>query len=314
MHRSSLTLGLVALALASGGCDQLTATTQAVSVLTASPDLASADGFDSNLTGLVDLNALPTSGIVGVAVGVAEKDSATSTKAPTPIDGALVHVSWDTDTGTQEAALCGASASQPGTYAAANIEVPDFGGCADANLAYLPGTTYTTTIETSSAEHTIKVVAPPAIIPGDVAFTPALDTTSPIAGLALKGHALNEPLTVDWSGSPDAGDRHAFVTVVRINFTGDSADPQSVLTDTNWSADSSNPVFNSAPTDPSQMIDLVINPPETSVDIPATAFSQTGLYFLVVTTAELSTDVSSNLAIGSGGLAGKGTAFVFFVN
>jgi len=310
MHRLPLSIALVSIALLPAACDQLTATTQAVSVLTASPDLSSSDGFDTNLSSLVDLEALGTSGIVGVAVGVAEKDSATSTKAATPVDGALVHIAWD----QSSVPLCSGGSLQSGTYAVSNLPQPSMPSCSSASLAYVAGATYTTTIETSSAEHTIRVEAPQPIAVGDVEFTPQLDTTSPIAGLSLKGHAKNTALTVDWSGSPSAGDQNAFVTIARVNFTGDVADAASVLTGSNWEADSQNPVYNTAPTEPSQMISLVVNPPETSVVVPAGIFSETGLYFLVVTTANLSTDVSSNLAIGSGGLAGKGTAFAFFVN
>lgn len=312
MHRLSLAIALATWTVLAIGCDQLTATTQAVSVLTASPDFASADGFDAQLADLLgtQIEALTANGAVAIAVGVAEKDSATSTSAPTPVEGALVRVSWSAG----NVALCSGGTLAAGTYAASNVPQPSLPSCSSAALMYVADDTYTTTIETSSAQHTIRVIAPPAIAAGDVEFTPPLGSTSPVAGLALKSHAVNTALDVDWGGAPEAGDRHAFVTVVRINFAGDVGDAMSVADAANWTSDTQNPVYNSAPTEPAQMIDLVINPPATSEAIPASVFSETGLYFLVVTTAELSTDVSSNLAIGSGGLAGKGTAFVFFVN
>ena len=311
MHRLPLVVTLVSWTFLAVGCDQLTATTQAVSVLTASPDLATADGFDAQLTslGLIDLDTLSANSAVGIAVGVAEKQSATSTAAPTAVEGALVHIAWSAG----NVALCSGGDLAAGTYSASNVPQPSLPSCSSAALAYLADDTYTTTIETSSSQHTIRVVAPPPIAAGDGVFTPALGT-SPISGLSLKSHELSAALSVDWGGAPEAGDRHAFVTIARINFAGDTADAMSVATAANWTADAQNPVYNSAPTEPSQMIALVINPPETSADIPADVFSQAGLYFLIVTTAELSTDVSSNLAIGSGGSAGKGTAFVFFVN
>lgn len=61
------------------------------------------------------------------------------------------------------------------------------------------------------------------------------------------------------------------------------------------------------------MIRLVLNIPDTSVQIPASAFSSVGVYILVVTPTGRATDRSSNLEVGSAAFAGVGTTFVFWV-
>ena len=57
---------------------------------------------------------------------------------------------------------------------------------------------------------------------------------------------------------------------------------------------------------------LVLGNAPTSADVPASVFDQTGVYFLVLTRAELSTD-TDGLAVGSGAMAGVGTVFAFWV-
>ena len=130
----------------------------------------------------------------------------------------------------------------------------------------------------------------------------------------LPRHTRSADLKVDWSADPEASKRHAFAVVARINFVGNTADVSAALEAASWQADPANPVFNNTPTTPADMINLIIHDPVTNVTIPGSDLNVTGLYFLVLTTTEISQDVSSNMALGSGALAGAGVAFVFFVD
>jgi hypothetical protein len=282
--------------------------------LTRTPSLASAENAgqatvigsssqgDRPLTDILPFDQLSEQAGVGVVAGLAEKESVTSTAAPTPIPGALVQLEWD----SSAIDVCEINPQDPdGTYGASSIPSAD---CGDDTLAYAEGSEYTTTFETGSDLYSITVTAPPAIDAGNVAFSPAMTSAGVYGITGLKQHDGGD-LLVDWSADPSANDRHAFLTLVRINFSG--TDP---LADNAWTPDANNPVYDNAPREPGAMIDLVLNEPVTHVTIPASAFSEEGIYLLILTPAELSTSVSSNLALGSGALAGAGTAWMFWAS
>lgn len=297
-HYCCITLVIATMGM---GCDKLTSKTQGVAIVTRTPDIAQSNGMDATLatTLSAQLDALP-SVATAVAVGVAERDSLTSTELR-PVGGAKVQVSFQSATVN----LCEIQNDQSGTYSA--ISIPGE-SCGDADLAYVENAKYTITIETAEDEHIIRVTAPPAILPSAIVFSPALSSALPVPAPQLQQHAINTALHVDWSAG--AANRNAIVTVLRINFSGSY--PSQAFNSGSWSADASNPIFDTAPRSPGDMIDWVLNEPATDTDIPATVFNQAGLYAVVVTPVELSTDVD-NLSLGSGGMAGLGTPIVFFV-
>jgi len=303
--RSSIIAGLSALLL-STACDQLSATMQGVSVLTTTPDLANAEGLDDQLATVLPFGSIGMPAATLAAVGVAQKESVTSTAAPTPITGAKVTIAW----ADQQVKVC-EKADAAGAYAATSVPLDP---CASPTLAYVEGTKYVTSIETGTDVYTINVTPPAAVNATAVTFSPQFATGTNVYGAVLPSHARGTDLKVDWSADPDAKKRHAFAVVARLNFVGDTANPAAALDAASWQADANNPVFDNTPRKPSEMIDLIINSPVPNTTVPGDNLNTTGLYVLVLTTTEVSTSVSSNLALGSGGLAGAGIAFVFWVD
>ncbi|MBI5508557.1 MAG: hypothetical protein HY903_07375 [Deltaproteobacteria bacterium] len=288
------------------GCDQLSATMQGVSILTQTPNLANSQGLDGALVSVLPLGdvGMPEATLIGV--GLAQKESATSTVAPTAVSGAVVTLAWD----ALEAKVCEKN-DTAGAYAATSVPIDT---CPSQNLAYVEGIKYLTRIETGSDVYTISVTPPPPIAATSVTFSPQLSTSSNVYGAMLPRHSKGVDLKVDWSADADAKKRHAFVTVARINFVGLTSDAGAALKQTSWQVDSNNPVFDNTPRQPQEMVELIINDPVPNETVPGTSLGAVGLYLLVLTTTELSTDVSTNLALGSGGLAGKGVAFAFWVD
>lgn len=287
------------------GCEQLTATVSGVSVLMRTPELAAADGMPtalvvamgSSLTGLTD------SGSTGAFAVAGDRGSVTNTSGFEAVSGAAVKVEWM----QKRAILCEASA-QRGTYQGTSVD----GACGGHALEYAENAEYQTVIDASSDTYRLYVTAPAPVAPSQVAFLPTPTAPSDHYGVALKEHAQGSALTVDWSAA--GSDRPAFVTLFRVRFTGSSSDPLSALSSSSWSADSQNPIFDNFPQGPADYFDLLVGDPDTSVVIPGGAFEVTGLYVLVVTPTEVSREVTTNLALGSGALAGAGTAFAFWVD
>ena len=300
MRASSLCGSVLLLLTAS--CDQLTATMQAVSVLTKTPDLASAQGMDAALQNVLPLSDVQPEATL-VAVGLAQKKSATSTAAPTPITGAKVFLAWQ----DQEVKVCEETDTK-GAYAATSVPLDP---CADPRLAYVERDKYITRIETGTDLYTMSTTPPAPVDATAVTFSPPLDATSTIGGTAVSvpHHSLGAELIVDWSADKAAAKRPTFAVVARINYTGGN-----LLDKASWQPDANNFVFDNTAKTPDDMRKLVTDEPESNVTIPTDTLNASGLYILVLTTAELSTDVSTNLALGSGSLAGAGVAFVFWVD
>lgn len=305
MRQLFILLSTITLFTLATGCDQLTATVQGASILTRTPDLANADGMDPNLVNALPFDQLGVKEGVGVFVGLAEKESATSTAVPTPIPGASVNIAWE----TSQITVCHIDdIGAEGTYAATNLPTET---CGDPNLTYVESTSYITRIETGTDLYTISVTAPPGIDPANVAFSPNLAVAADFFGASLKSHSTATALKVDWSADAASNERNAFLTVVRINFASGGSN---ALDPTAWTVDANNPVFDNFPRQPKEMMDLVLKQPVTDVTIPFDVFDTNGIYLLVLTPTEMSTDVSVNLALGSGGLAGAGTAWIFWVD
>jgi hypothetical protein len=297
---------LAALSMLAAGCDQLTATVSAASVLTRTPDLANAENMQSSgLAPYLPLGALEVREGVGVLVAVGERETATSTAAPVPLSGATVQVGWDTDRIT----LCELTdVGAEGTYQATNVA----GQECNRPLVYDIGSYYRTEIETGSALYTMSVEAPAPLEANLVEFTPQLSVASDYFGATLPRHAAGTPLTVDWSADTAVEDRHAFVTILRIRYVGGTG-ATDALDAASWQADPQ-PVWDNFPRAAGDMIDLVASEPDTYATVPQATFDQDGVYILVVTITEISSDVSTNLFLGSSALAGAGTAFVFWVD
>ena len=281
-------------------CDELTSTTQAVTMLTRTPDLTAADGWDPNLAAILPMTEI-NQAATAVLVGIGERDNLTSTTPPTPITGAQITMSWNS--GANQVTICAVQdAGAEGTYSATNIPAAF---CGSTDLVYTAGATYEVEITTSLDTHSASVVAPAAIDAAMVHFTPPLQPSADRHGALLPRHGANTSLAVDYSLDPQARERHAITNVVAIPFTGSDA-----LSAGSWGEPSL--VFDNAPRQPAEMINLFLGDPVTEVEIPSGVFAQTGVYFVVVTPVELSND-TDNLALGSGFIAGWGTAFVFWV-
>jgi len=244
-----------------------------------------------------------------VAVGLAEKDSATSTATPTPVTGAQISLSWD----GEQVKLCEKNDAE-GAYLSSSAVLDPLDPCTKANLAYQEGATYNVNIETGTDAYSLEFTPPPPVNAALVTFSPTLGT-APNMGVALKSHPQGVDLTVDWSQDTEAADRHAFAVLARIDYSGTDTSSINFLNPNNWQAAPQNPVFDNTPKEPGDMIKLIMNDPKTSLTIPgANYLNQPGLYVLVLTAVELSTEVSSNLALGSGALSGAGVAWIFWVD
>jgi hypothetical protein len=279
------------------GCDELLSTTQAVSILTRTPDFASAEGMDPNLVTALPLSQLDQSATIAFT-GIGQRPDSTSQEPPTPVSGAIVTLAWGSSTIT----LCDQSANEAeGTYGATSIPTET---CGDAALVYEDDAEYTTAISLGGDNFSITVVAPPAIDANNVAFTPDFQNASGAPpGFNLQEHSdPSAGLHVSWAADLVARDRPAFLTLLRVNYNNGT-----------WEADPNNPVFDNTPRQPAEMIDLVLGDPPDFADIPPTAFDATGMYFLVLTSTELST-ATEGLQLGSGALAGRGVAWAFWVD
>lgn len=289
----------------SSGCDKLRATTLAVSVVTRTPELADAQGWDADLAGVLATDDLPLAVTAGL-VAVMERESVTSTTAPKPIAGATVRIGWSNKSVT----LCAVDdPDAAGTYQASSLPAP--APCSNPTFTYEVGAEYETTIVTADDTHTLTITAPDRVDPTKVDFTPT-PTNAPAPLESVRQHSLGEALTVAWDRDAEAADKNTFLTVLRIDYNGANNDPSSLLNGDNWQPEPT-PVYDTMPREAGEIIDLITQQPETSHEIPATVFDRKGLYILVVTATGLSSDTSSSLSIGSGAMAGIGTAFLFFV-
>ncbi|OGQ90645.1 MAG: hypothetical protein A2289_06130 [Deltaproteobacteria bacterium RIFOXYA12_FULL_58_15] len=297
-------LPIVAISFLVVGCDQLTATVSAGSLLTQTPDLANAEAMPAGLAQALPLGDLQLKAGVSVLVAAGERTSSTSTAAPEPIVDAQVILAW---TDKQISVCTVATAGAEGTYQSSNIANPS--DCGNPLLEYVEEETYITRIETGSDLYSLSVTAPVPIAAPFVVLSP-LTAAADHFGASLPSHPRTTALSVDWGADPDLGERHAFVTLGRIRYIGGAGD---ALLASSWQADPE-PVWDNFPRTASEMIEVVGSDPTTDATIEASSFDVTGAYILVITTTEISDVVSTNLFLGSNALAGAGTAFIFWVD
>ncbi len=284
------------------GCDQLMSKTQGVAVLTRTPSFADATDMTAQLAAALPLSGIDRNGSTGVAFALGERESLASTTI-TPIGNANITASWSGVT----VGLC-AQRSVAGTYTATSISAAN---CSDARLAYEASSLYTFDVETGDDQYTVRVVAPTVLAPDDVAFDPPLSGLGNVNGVQLRRHERTTPLKVDWSGAGVS--EPAFITVFRIEYVGTGGDD--ALDPSSWRLPSEpNPVFENGPRTVGEYVNLIFNDnPATAFTIPRETFGRPGLYITVVSPVAVATDISSNLSLGSGAVAGAGTAFAFWV-
>lgn len=275
------------------GCDALTSTSTGVGVVTRTPDLAAASGMDQNLVTYLPIESVAKrNATVGVVI-LGNRASATSSNF-SQTTGANVTLSFS----GQSVDLCD---NNNGTYSGTSVAGA---ACADTALRYQPNAEYTFDAVTASDSFSMRVTAPVSMQPSAVTFTPALSAPTTFNGAVLQNHPRNTALEVNWENA----DAPAFVTVFRVNYVGTN----NALSPQSWQADTSNPVFSNLPQSANDYVAIITGNQESTLTIPASAFSGRALYFVVVTLLEVSTE-TSGLSIGSGAIAGAGTAFTFFV-
>ncbi|MEO0811779.1 MAG: hypothetical protein AAFY60_02870 [Myxococcota bacterium] len=284
------------------GCDQLTATVQGVAILTQTPRLTEVEGLPTSLTtALGDAVSVAELGTVISLAAISERDSVTDTSAPEPLSGAQVTL----ESTTAVVGLCELVGTAPGTY---QVTTQPSTGCDGTGLEYVENSKYVTAIETNTERYTLTVESAPGPVE-TVTFAPAFGS----GGLGgVPTHPSGMPLSVDWSAN--GGELDGFVTVFRIDFAGDESMPQDVVTATNWQASANNPVFDNFPRTGGDALDFVLGDPVQSVTVPGAVLTTSGLYLVLVTAVDISTDVSSNLSLGSSALAGAGRAWAFWID
>lgn len=284
------------LALLSSGCDVLTSDTTAITVFTRTPDVTAVLPVTLRSMAVFSGAVEPQAAVVTAVLRRERVDS----QEFEPVVGASVSLGFS----TAEVALCASpEADAAGSYRATSVGTDT---CVDATLLYTAGQAYTSTISSGSDSFSIRFTPPPPIAVSNISLAPALLDNNVHVGIDLKAHPRGGSLTVDWSADPAAGERPVFVSVFRVRLINDP-----VTTPANWQADSE-PVFDNAPRQPSELLDLLIGTPPSSLTVPGSNFGARGVYIVVVTGAELSTD-TTGLALGSGALAGVGTPLAFWV-
>ncbi len=210
-------------------------------------------------------------------VWLGERASSTSTEAPEPLSGATVSI------GVGGKAIRLPETSERGVYATTSVD--------DASLTYQAGATYTFDAVVTET-HGGETVAPARLTAQDLALTPALGGGGVLPNIGT--HAQGTALSVTW---PTTAGKYGLVTVFR--------------------ADQSNPsqpalVFDNRPQNAKAVLDLVLGTPPTSLEVPATAFSEPGLYALMLVAADRG-ELRDNTSIASPLLVGSGAAVLFTV-
>ena len=272
MKRANLALPLAgALLSVASGCD-LTATTVVAGTLVSTPALEVPGQFNVKAE-------------VIASAWVAERDSATSTNEPTPLQGATVSVTFP---GNRVALV---EESQPGLYLTTSVD--------DAALQYVDGTQYTfraSLPDGSVAEYGGSVTAPSRLTPAALTLSP--QPTEVFPDLAQVGvHPKNTALTVSWA-SEQYG-RYAYVSVFRAK-ADDLENPELV--------------FDNRPESAEEIIQFILGTPPTSVTIPAETFAQDGIYGVVVVIMNKHDRLLPNTFLGSPVLAGSGAAVLLGVS
>lgn len=310
----ALTSLIVLTAVIAMGCEALTVKTMGVAILTKTPALDN-NNLDQRLLDAV--GELPFDEVALATAFVAERPSLTdTTAAPEGISGAAVRMSFVGKTVDLNEVTAAPEAR--GTYMAVSADLDDTVTDDDlfvqTNLEYIAGTEYVVYIDILGDYYDLTITAPAAIPAANVTFnggdlTAATYTIPTQNDLVIDTHPRNTDLTVAWTSANPDEPQNAFVTLAHIEYTG-AADMSQVLEATAWQAPTGDPYTN-FPTTPEQFLTLVTEPPAESHTIPAAQFANPGLYVLLVTAAELNTD--NTMSVGSAGIGGVATPFVFLV-
>ncbi len=301
-----------------GGCDQFWSQVQAVALLSRMPAIADSQAIDQDMQAVLPFDTSILAGAVGTGVAIAEMSTDPNTPAAQPLGGGLATLEWD---GGNNATLCElAIANQPptGVYAlttATTVNDLFNSACVNSNLAYVEGARYVMRVQSDAEGYEIVFSAPQGINPDQVVLTPALETLGDHHGATLRRHALDTTLQVDWSGAPGAHEHPTFVTLVRALFVGDPQDPASAYAPASWTLD--NPfkaLYDSIPKTSDALMNAATAEPTTSVLLDGNLFDAPGVYLLALSATTVSSEVSTNLRLGSGGLATTATLFAFWVD
>jgi hypothetical protein len=321
----ALVRGLVKVAVAVGvayialsfSCDALSSKTMAVGVLTKTPKIDSTVVDQRLLDMMTDLSVQE---ITAVAAFVGERPSATDTSTPpTGISGASVRVSWIGKTVTIPEVT---GTTIPGSYLAYSVDVtpgsvPEDDLYVQRDLSYVENGTYTMFIDVLGDYYDLTIDAPTPIATTDVTFTDpfgAETVTIPNeTAMTLKTHAKGAGLTVAWT-TPQP--QQAFLTLARLDFTG-TWTPVDIFNQSKWvlpddHGTGTNPIYDTFPRSVEDFIKLVTDSPVTTVTLEGSLFNQAGIYLLALTAVNLNTE-TTGLSLGSGGVGGVATPFVFVV-
>lgn len=312
-HLFAMFTALSMITLAVMGCDQLTNKTMGVAILTKIPNITENSGIDQRL--LTAFGELPVDEATAVTTLVAERPSLQNSDVPPEgISGATVRLQW-----LEKSVLLNevTDSQAKGTYMAVdNISIME-GSSAELfvqeELEYIEDSSYFLYIDIMGDYYDLTIDAPPAIPPSAVTLSPALssetitDPTGQTADLQFNTHPKGEALAISWESEEP---QHAFLTLARIDYAGTNY-PLDLLESTSWQVPGNNPIFDNFPREPQAFLDLVLESPETQATLAADLFSEAGVYILLLTPVAINSD--NQMALGSAGIAGVATPFMFLV-
>jgi hypothetical protein len=278
-------------------CDQLTATTYMVGLVTSTPDASDIQGLPSELGSIVPLDSGTSSWAT-----LFKRQSLLDSQPPTAITGAEVELTWNTERATLEET----SNMAEGMYVATSYALP--GGNSTPGLTYESGVDYKFVGQTATATYSVTVEAPDVIEASEISYSPALTEDGFL--MSLDTHD-GDDLTISWTGAV----ARAIVTMFKVAYNGGD-DATDLIEPNNWQPQEqpvySEPDFSAGP---AAMLDFISSKADNSVTVPESAFSGAGLYCVLIQTVKLGaeTAASSNVALGSLAAAGSGNIACFYV-
>ncbi len=265
MRHSTLPLiGAAWIGLFNVGCDELVDTITATVVVAGTLIQTP----EVKLAGQFDVQAETLA-----SVWFGERDSPTSTNEPMPLSGAELQITFGGNAVTLP------ESSEKGLYSQNSLT--------DSNLSFEGGIAYTFEGKPSGNTTTYggTVTAPTPLTPAAIQLSPQPGQAIPGVPQALQ-HPINTALQVSWERQYGA---HGYVTVFRAN-PNDPQNPEQV--------------FDNTPKTAQEIIEFIIGTAPRQVDIPASTFSQAGVYAVVLAAMDKG-QALPNTFIGSPILAGS---------
>jgi hypothetical protein len=262
----ALPLAITTLAVFGGACDLIESAKSTIvvaGILAATPEVKLAGQFD------VESETLAT-------VYLGERDSPTSSEAPSPIKGANVAIQFSGNS----VVLKEEDGGEDGVYLADSVREP--------KLLYADGTLYTFAADISGNDAGPfggGVTAPTRLSPASLTLTPAPEAIPLVPNVYR--HPKSADLTITWT---EANGRYAYVTVLRAD-AANPGQPQQV--------------YDSRPKTGQDMIKFIIGTPPTSLTVPGSVFDSDAAYAVLVVVADKG-DPQTNTFLGSPLLAGSG--------